>query len=62
MIIWKKWYKNEVYVFPTATSLDTFQTVSNFTIGVQNAYATASGSFTGEIGTLNLMNLKLKRF
>ena len=34
--------KNEVYVFPTATSLDLFDTVSTFSIGAQNAYATAS--------------------
>ena len=46
--------QNEVYVFPTATSLDLFDTVSTFSIGTQNAYATASGSFTGEIGTVQL--------
>lgn len=46
--------KNEVYVFPTATSLDLFKTVSTFSIGTQNAYAVKSGSFTGEIGTVHL--------
>ena len=46
--------KNEVYVFPTATSLDLFDTVSTFSIGAQNAYATVAGSFTGEIGTTQL--------
>ncbi|AXX90797.1 triose-phosphate isomerase [Arcobacter suis] len=46
--------KNEVYVFPTATSLDLFDTVSTFSIGAQNAYAATSGSFTGEIGTVQL--------
>lgn len=46
--------QNEVYVFPTATSLDLFDTVSTFSIGTQNAYATTSGSFTGEIGTVQL--------
>lgn len=51
---------NEVYVFPTSTSLDTFETVSNFTIGVQNAYATASGSFTGEIGTSQLDEFEIR--
>ena len=51
---------NEVYVFPTSTSLDTFETVSNFTIGVQNAYATANGSFTGEIGTSQLDEFEIK--
>jgi len=45
---------NEVYVFPTATSFDSFDTVSTFFIGAQNAYATVSGSFTGEIGTAQL--------
>ena len=45
---------NDVYIFPTATSLDSFDTVSNFTIGAQNAYATQKGSFTGEIGTEQL--------
>ena len=49
-----------VYVFPTATSLDSFNTVSNFTIGTQNAYATASGSFTGEIGTSQLDEFEIK--
>lgn len=52
--------KSEVYVFPTATSLDSFDTVSNFTVGAQNAYATASGSFTGEIGTMQLDEFEIK--
>jgi triosephosphate isomerase len=56
----KNHIESEVYVFPTSTSLDTFQTVSNFTIGVQNAYATASGSFTGEIGTSQLDEFEIK--
>ncbi len=51
---------NEIYVFPTATSLDSFNTVSNFKIGVQNAYATKSGSFTGEIGTQQLDEFGIK--
>lgn len=52
--------ENEVYVFPTATSLDLFDTVSTFSIGAQNAYATASGSFTGEIGTVQLDEFGIK--
>jgi len=52
--------KNEVYVFPTATSLDSFNTVSNLTVGAQNAYATVSGSFTGEIGTTQLDEFEIK--
>jgi len=51
---------SEVYVFPTSTSLDTFDTVSNLTIGTQNAYATAKGSFTGEIGTEQLDEFGIK--
>jgi len=51
---------NEVYIFPTATSLDAYDTVSNFTIGAQNAYATAKGSFTGEIGTEQLDEFGIK--
>ncbi|MAD42205.1 MAG: triose-phosphate isomerase [Arcobacter sp.] len=52
--------KEEVYVFPTATSLDYFKTVSNFTLGAQNAYATTNGSFTGEIGTEQLDEFGIK--
>lgn len=51
---------SEVIVFPTATSLDSFDTVSNLTIGTQNAYATAKGSFTGEIGTMQLDEFEIK--
>ncbi len=51
---------NEVYIFPTATSLDSFDTVSNLDIGVQNAYATVKGSFTGEIGTIQLDEFEIK--
>jgi triosephosphate isomerase len=52
--------KNEVYVFPTSTSLDSFDIVSNFSIGAQNAYAVNSGSFTGEIGTVQLDEFGIK--
>ena len=51
---------SEVYVFPTATSLDRFETISNLTLGTQNAYATAKGSFTGEIGTVQLDEFGIK--
>jgi len=51
---------NDVYVFPTATSLDNFNTVDNLTVGVQNAYYTNSGSFTGEIGTEQLNEFDIK--
>jgi len=51
---------SDVYVFPTATSLDNFDTVSNLTLGAQNAYATQKGSFTGEIGTEQLDEFGIK--
>jgi triosephosphate isomerase len=51
---------SEVYVFPCATALETFETPSNFSIGVQNAYPTTSGSFTGEIGTQQLDEFNIK--
>jgi triosephosphate isomerase len=43
--------ENEVYIFPPATALDNIECVSNLSIGVQNAYYTSNGSYTGEIGT-----------
>ncbi|MCT7556256.1 triose-phosphate isomerase [Aliarcobacter butzleri] len=51
---------NEVYIFPTSTSLDHFETAPNLMIGVQNAYPTTSGSFTGEIGTFQLNEFEIK--
>jgi len=53
-------YTNEIYVFPTATSLDTFDLQANINIGAQNAYATQKGSFTGEIGTEQLDEFGIK--
>jgi triosephosphate isomerase len=41
--------KSQVYVFPPATALDSFET-DTITIGVQNAAPMYSGSMTGEIG------------
>jgi triosephosphate isomerase len=52
--------KIEVIVFPPATSLDNYDTKSNLTIGVQNAYSVANGSFTGEIGTQQLDEFEIK--
>ena len=51
---------NEVYIFPTSTSFDTFQTENNLIIGAQNAYYTKNGSFTGEIGTEQLDEFNIK--
>ena len=52
--------QNDVFIFPTATALDEFDTVSNLNIGVQNAYNVSSGSFTGEIGTQQLDEFGIK--
>jgi len=51
---------NDVYIFPTATSLNTFEIEDNLIIGAQNAYYTKSGSFTGEIGTEQLDEFNIK--
>ncbi len=50
--------KSELIVFPSATSLDKFDT--SITIGAQNAYATANGAFTGEIGLDQLDEFEIK--
>lgn len=52
--------KNEIFIFPTATSLDLFENESNVTIGAQNAYYVKNGSFTGEIGTEQLDEFGIK--
>ncbi len=46
----KEAIKDDVLVFPTATSLDSFACHDNLRVGVQNAYPVEKGSFTGEIG------------
>ncbi len=51
---------NDVYIFPPATALDDFDTVSNLTIGAQNGYYVKSGSYTGEIGTEQLDEFGIK--
>lgn len=51
---------NEVLIFPTATSLNEFETVKNLSVGVQNAYNVKNGSFTGEIGTDQLDEFDIK--
>jgi len=52
--------KNDVFIFPTATALDSFDLVPNLTIGAQNAYHVKNGSFTGEIGTEQLEEFDIK--
>lgn len=52
--------KNDIFIFPTATSLDSFTTNENLTIGAQNAYGVHSGSYTGEIGSAQLDEFNIK--
>lgn len=53
-------FKDEVYVFPTSTSLDSFELNSKLFIGSQNAYPAKNGSFTGEIGLEQLEEFDIK--
>jgi triosephosphate isomerase len=46
----KESIKDDVLVFPTSTSVDSFDTPENLKLGIQNAYPVQNGSFTGEIG------------
>jgi triosephosphate isomerase len=43
---------DKVYIFPPLTALDSYD--GDFTLGVQNAYPTENGAFTGEIGVEQL--------
>lgn len=56
----EKKIQNDVFIFPTATALDKFDTVQNITIGVQNGYYVKNGSFTGEIGTDQIEEFGIK--
>ncbi len=57
----KNGIKDEIYIFPTSTSLDTFKNISlNITIGAQNAYPAKNGSYTGEIGLEQLDEFGIK--
>ena len=40
----------DIYIFPPYTALDNYKLHKNIKLGVQNAYPTDSGSYTGEIG------------
>ena len=51
---------DEIYIFPTSTSLDSFELNSKLFIGAQNAYPTKNGSFTGEIGLEQLEEFDIK--
>jgi len=48
----------EVLVFPATSSLNTHE--GKVTVGVQNAYATINGAFTGEIGLEQLEEFAIK--
>jgi len=48
----------KVMVFPAMTSLDNYLTP--LTIGVQNAYPTLNGAYTGEIGLEHLQEFEIK--
>jgi triosephosphate isomerase len=50
----------QVYVFPSYTALDEYETLANLTIGAQNAYPTQKGSITGEIGVVHLEEFNIK--
>ena len=51
---------DKVLVFPPATALDSFELTSQISVGVQNAYPTEKGSFTGEIGLEQINEFGLK--
>ena len=42
--------KQDIYIFPPSTALDNYKLNKNVKIGVQNAYPTDNGSYTGELG------------
>ena len=52
--------KDDIFVFPTSTSLGNFKLPSNIFMGVQNAYPTVNGSYTGEIGLEQINEFDLK--
>ncbi|MBA1437900.1 MAG: triose-phosphate isomerase [Epsilonproteobacteria bacterium] len=50
--------KQDVYIFPAISSLDSFQTSA--CVGAQNCYPTKNGAFTGEIGVDHLDEFGIK--
>ena len=50
--------EDSVYIFPPATALDTY--AGDFTLGVQNAYMTRNGAYTGEIGLEQLEEFSIR--
>jgi len=53
-------YVDDVYLFPPATALNSFDLKNSIHIGAQNAYPTVKGSFTGEIGVEQLEEFNVK--
>lgn len=49
---------DKVYIFPPATALDIYE--GDFKVGAQNAYPTANGAYTGEIGLEQLDEFDIK--
>lgn len=52
--------KHDVFVFPPAIALDSFEDIGSLIVGAQNAYPAPSGAFTGEIGSDQLEELGIK--
>ena len=50
--------EDKIYIFPPLTALDKYN--SEFTIGVQNAYPTINGAFTGEVGLDQISEFDIK--
>ena len=50
--------EDKVYIFPPATALDMYE--GDFIMGVQNAYSSHNGAFTGEIGVEQLDEFDIK--
>ncbi|SFV63869.1 Triosephosphate isomerase [hydrothermal vent metagenome] len=50
--------EHSIYIFPPLMAIDNYETSA--TIGVQNAYPTQNGAFTGEIGLEQLEEFKIK--
>jgi triosephosphate isomerase len=51
---------DSVLVFPPSTALNNFDVTGQISVGVQNAYPTEKGSFTGEIGLEQIEEFGLK--
>ena len=52
--------KQDIYIFPPSTALDNYKLNKNIKIGVQNAYPTDKGSYTGELGCEQVEEFNIK--